>query len=271
MQKQTSTDWTQRTERAIRLRGEHASSEELLSFYLQVLDLQSRIACNAAECSTQFRSEIPLRQQIDIELALPHAGVLFDITERHGPTTLASVAQEMRRRGMGYLRDTLAATVRFSNAEPSALAYGGPEWFFPRVILQPIAENLAQQYPEKLATANRCTLCDSLPQLAVLRPEGDGAKRRLQCSFCLTEWEYRRVVCPWCEETEEDKLPRFSAEEFSHMRVEACDTCKHYLKSVDLSVDGRAVPVVDEVALSALDVWAAEQGYTKITPNLLGF
>ena len=55
-----------------------------------------------------------------------------------------------------------------------------------------------------------------------------------------------------------------------HVRVEACDTCKRYLKSVDLTTNGLAVPVVDEIAAAPLDLWAAEHGYQKIELNLLG-
>jgi FdhE protein len=43
-----------------------------------------------------------------------------------------------------------------------------------------------------------------------------------------------------------------------------------YIKSVDLTRDGRAVPVVDELATVALNVWAEKQGYTKLESNLLG-
>ena len=38
-----------------------------------------------------------------------------------------------------------------------------------------------------------------------------------------------------------------------------------------MTVDGRAVPLVDEVAAVALDLWATEHGYKKIEPNLMGF
>ena len=114
-------------------------------------------------------------------------------------------------------------------------------------------------------------MCGSQPQLAVLRPEGDGGKRHLACSLCLTEWEFRRIICPVCEEMDPTKLPRYSAEEPIAVRVEACDTCKSYLKSFDMTVDGLMVPEVDEIATVALDVWAAEHGYHKIQLNLLGF
>jgi FdhE protein len=55
-----------------------------------------------------------------------------------------------------------------------------------------------------------------------------------------------------------------------HVRVEACDTCRVYLKAVDLTKNGLAVPEVDEIAAVALDLWAAEHGYTKLQTNLFG-
>jgi formate dehydrogenase maturation protein FdhE len=43
------------------------------------------------------------------------------------------------------------------------------------------------------------------------------------------------------------------------------------MKSVDMSSEGLAEPLVDEVAFAALDVWANDHGYRKIRPNLMGF
>jgi FdhE protein len=54
------------------------------------------------------------------------------------------------------------------------------------------------------------------------------------------------------------------------MRVEACETCQRYVKSVDLSVDGRAVPEVDELRSLSLDLWAVERGYVRLEPGLAG-
>jgi formate dehydrogenase maturation protein FdhE len=39
---------------------------------------------------------------------------------------------------------------------------------------------------------------------------------------------------------------------------------------VDLTKNGHAVPVVDELATIPLNLWAQEHGYTKVQPNLLG-
>jgi FdhE protein len=104
----------------------------------------------------------------------------------------------------------------------------------------------------------------------VLRGEGNGAKRWLLCSLCSTEWPFRRVLCPNCGEENKDKLPIYTAQQIGSVRVDACDTCQTYLKSIDLTTDGHAVPVVDEIATVALNIWAEEHGYSKLEANLLG-
>ncbi len=86
------------------------------------------------------------------------------------------------------------------------------------------------------------------------------AKRSLICSLCATEWEYRRIVCLACGEESVDKLPVYIAEKLDHVRVEACDTCRHYIKTIDLTKNGRAVPVVDQPQRSPQSLWAAETG-----------
>ena len=90
------------------------------------------------------------------------------------------------------------------------------------------------------------------------------------CSFCVGEWEFRRIVCAACGEEDPDKLPVFTAGDFDYIRLECCDTCKTYLKTVDLTKNGRAEPIVDELASGPLDLWARERGYAKLQANLLG-
>jgi FdhE protein len=144
--------------------------------------------------------------------------------------------------------------------------------FLPRALLQPYAEFRAALMPRapQITTPRRCPLCGSRPLLGVLRPEGDGGKRFLLCSFCLQEWEFRRILCSTCGEEAEDKLPIYIAEDSPHVRVEACDTCKFYLRTIDLTKDGNAVPLVDDLAAIPHTLWANEQGYSRLQPNLLG-
>jgi FdhE protein len=92
----------------------------------------------------------------------------------------------------------------------------------------------------------------------------------LICSLCSTEWDFRRLLCPGCGEESPDKLPVYTAEELPYVRIEACDTCHLYIKAVDLSRNGLAVPVVDELATVSLNLWAEDHGYSKLQLNLLG-
>jgi FdhE protein len=86
----------------------------------------------------------------------------------------------------------------------------------------------------------------------------------------LREWEFRRIFCATCGEETETKLPVYVAEQFPYIRVEACETCKFYLRTIDLTKDGNAVPLVDDLAAIPLSLWAEEHGYSRAQPNLLG-
>lgn len=144
---------------------------------------------------------------------------------------------------------------------------GDAEEFFSHVIKQPYAEYFRKPVE---GTGSTCPSCGSKPVVGVLRGEGDGAKRALICSLCALEWPFRRLICANCGEEDKEKLPVYLAAQIEYIRVEACDTCRTYLKSVDLTKDGFAVPVVDEIATVALNLWADEHGYTKIEINVLG-
>jgi FdhE protein len=80
----------------------------------------------------------------------------------------------------------------------------------------------------------------------------------------------RSIACAHCGEEAERKLPVYVAEEFPHVRVEACDTCRTYIKSADLTKNGLAVPVLEELASVALNLWAEQREYTKPQLNLFG-
>ena len=79
------------------------------------------------------------------------------------------------------------------------------------------------------------------------------------------------VLCPNCAEENKDHLPVFVAQEFDYVRVDACDTCHTYIKSIDLSKNGNAVPVVDELATVSLNLWAQEHNYKRPSPTCSAF
>lgn len=260
----TEKQWRTRLERVSELRVRCAPAATILDFYAVVLQFQHHVASTTTR---KMLSDSPFREQIDLNLAAEQMPKLLSLTIDHGPKLLSERAMQSQASGAAEWRALLQSAIAVDGSSPDETGV-----FFARACLQPIAENLQLQIPEDSNyTGSACPICQAPPQLSLLRPEGEGARRSLLCSLCLREWVFRRVVCPHCGEEDKEKLPHYSAEEFPHVRVEACDTCKRYLKAVDLSIDGHAVPLVDEVALAALDVWTAERGYTKISANLMGF
>jgi formate dehydrogenase maturation protein FdhE len=43
-----------------------------------------------------------------------------------------------------------------------------------------------------------------------------------------------------------------------------------YVKSIDLTLDARPVPEVDELVSISMDLWAGEQGFERMEPGLAG-
>lgn len=256
--------WKNRIERAGALLSQQPAFAPALHLYKATLEFQ----CDVALASTAtFDSQMPLRMQIDSRFACSQMPAVLSVALKHGPEKLRVRAQALQNSG-----EPAWCHLFESVLDPKQNCENEIDDYFARACLQPIAEKLQSQMPPNMNSNNsRCPACGGLPQLAVLRPEGEGASRSLQCSFCLREWLFRRIVCPFCGEENKEKLPRYTAEQCEYVHVEGCDTCKHYLKAIDMSIDGRAVPLVDEVAWAVLDVWAGDHGYKKVIPNLIGF
>jgi len=119
-----------------------------------------------------------------------------------------------------------------------------------------------------------CPKCGGLPQLSYFAVSGEAlvsGPRYLACSRCANNWVFSRMTCAGCGESTGTKLPIYQEQErFPHVRVDGCQTCRKYLLTFDLRRDTSAVPVVDEIAALPLDLFARDQGLTKITPNLMG-
>jgi FdhE protein len=241
-----------RIARAAELAEIHPAARGLLSFYRELALFQKPVA-----------KELQSEGGTDIRALVRHFPALLDLVRRIGPAPLAEFGARHLQGPAEWEQLLLAGWEGGGDSNEGR--------FYARVLLQPYAEYLASRGDIRTEGAEAaCPFCNARPVVAVLRGEGDGAKRWLLCSLCATEWQYRRVLCPNCGQENKDQLPIYTASDFEHVRVEACDTCKTYLKSVDLTRDGHAVPVVDELATVALNLWADEHGYTKFEANLLG-
>jgi len=158
-------------------------------------------------------------------------------------------------------------------------AQDGTDVFLARAATAPVLEALPDlsqgENPLQPPQTRACPRCGGSPQVSVFVDSGEAlvtGQRRLVCARCASEWVYPRMTCVACGETEGSKLVVLAdPEQLPHLRVDACERCKRYIVSVDARLEGRAVPIVDELAAIPLDITAVERGFTKVTPNLMGF
>ena len=268
-------EWQRRIARAEALGAQYSFAAEILRFYVAIARFQGNFyeqlgrsfeASSAGAGGVTSDSEVfawPLQPEL-----IGCFGSFLSVVEQNGPDALREAARELQDGGDDSYFQLL--TVFWDESEPAPLPAGPPD-FFARAFLQPYAVGIRLRSNMRWSgpAPYRCPFCKRKPGLGVLRPLGDGGQRCLLCSFCLAEWEFRRIVCPGCGEENPAKLPVYTAEELKHVRVEGCDSCGSYIKTVDLTKSGLAEPIVDEMASIPLDLWAQKQGYAKLQCNLL--
>ena len=268
--------WKQRIQRADELAAAYPFAADVLQFYKHITNLQQALYSHVetgyarANGNSFKRSAGLLPEELDLSLLMPKSAEFLSSIGAVAPQPIAECAIHLIAQEKGQWADLLSAC--WKSAPEFRPTSGHAENLLAWIFLQPYAEYLADH--SSTAARNErmaiCPFCGSRPLTGVLRPEGDGARRSLICSLCATEWPYRRIVCPACGEETVEKLAIYTASQFQEVRVEACDTCHYYIKTVDLTKNGHAVPVVDELATIPLNLWAQEHQYVKLQPNLLG-
>jgi Protein involved in formate dehydrogenase formation len=283
----SSGKWDARIRRANDLTSSYPFAAEGLRFYVRLATFQKSLfeeIQKALAGSSKVSSDRPLRDELGHFLLMPRFPGFLSVIEQIAPVPLAQSAACLAQKGPAgwqhaiedfwYRDPELAAGIVEDSELQSAngSAATDSDWLLAWMFLQPYAEYLADHRETEIVdgTPSTCPLCESKPIVGVLRSEGDGAKKSLICMLCAHEWNFRRIYCPACGEEREPQMAFYSATEIAYVRADVCDSCHHYIKTVDLTKDGHAVPVVDELATIPLNLWATEHGYLKLQNNFLG-
>ncbi|HEV2028236.1 MAG TPA: formate dehydrogenase accessory protein FdhE [Candidatus Dormibacteraeota bacterium] len=281
--------WTDRRGRNAELRRRHTFARELLDFYGALLSVHEQAYEEAISARPPARDLVAYVA----EMVVP---AVVDVSVAAGPAKLRdAVAQRLETTDP---RDIVAAWIQ---GEEQVMV----DRYLARASLGSVLEALG---PEAAASCigvrdqRHCPSCGGPPQLSYFALPGEdlaAGGRFLFCARCHSSWGYARMTCPGCGEDSSSRLPIFNEEGtasgergsvvrglqgrlagyggaehkavFPHIRIEACDSCRRYLLNIDLASDPKAVPLVDELAALPLDLYAREQGFSKITPNLMGF
>ena len=222
--------WDARLARALDLAASRPAARTALEFLAQLTAFQQSLSRRHADAASALHEYLHW-----IEL--------------HAPAPVAAEAARLREATTPWpqlLQNYQAAT-------PAAL--DSPTMF--------LVETLMHVFPP-----NPCAH-EGLPLVSLLREAGHGSRRSYVCSTCLAEIPAPRLGCLACGENRVDALPVFRSEDTEPARLDACDTCQAYLKTIDLTRDGSACPIADDLATVSLDLWARAHGYHRVRPNLL--
>jgi FdhE protein len=112
-----------------------------------------------------------------------------------------------------------------------------------------------------------CPICGAWPAVAEVRGL-DGA-RHLRCRGCGGDWTTAWLRCPFCGEHDHTRLGSLvAAEGFEREKVEVCDHCHGYIKTITTFTPIRPEQVVlQDLATVGLDVAAVERGYRPPGPR----
>lgn len=275
-----ASPWPARRRRAEDLRSRQAFAAELLTLYLALVDVQE-------EAWSMVRSSPPPLDELPAWAATLVLPAVAEATTAAGPAALREAVGSRMAEDAGDA--ALSGWLEGAELDPV-------DRYLARASLGPVLEALGE---DAGAACSRdgdgegalCPYCGGPPQLSAVASTGDelvSGKRSLLCARCASSWLYTRSACPACGESDEARLVVYAerwegavtangkngegaAPVFPHMRIAGCTSCGRYLIEIDLARDGRAVPEVDELAALPLDLYAADQGLTKVTPNLMGF
>ena len=279
--------WRERRERARELAAEWPFAAEILGFYAALVDVQEHIFEKALD-------DRPATERLALYAVENALGAVIEVSISNGPPAMTESV-------LSSFHDTDAGPMIESWLRGEAL--GAVERYLARASLGPVLEALGTDAGLRTDEIDErhCPSCGGLPQLSVFASSSEDlvtARRYLVCSRCATSWPFARLTCAGCGETETKELVVYGevgttqAEiseniikarkdpelrknvvpaQFPHLRIDGCRTCSRYLLTVDLERNGRAVPLVDEIAAIPLSLYAAERGLSKIVPNLMGF
>jgi FdhE protein len=272
----TANPWPLRRERAAELAERHPHAAEMLHLYQALTIVQ--------EAGIQM---IPPPTFPSPAIGGGQGGGSSDIADIAAQQILPGIVDVTVEAGPKALRDGVINV--FCSADLVSLVQRwldhqplDPfESYLARASASPLLEVLIAPHPNpppqggrEISPATKCPNCGGLPQLSYFAVSGEAlvsGPRYLVCSRCANNWVFSRMTCAGCGESTGTKLPIYQEQErFPYVRVDGCQTCRKYLLTFDLRRETRAVPVVDEIAALPLDLFARNQGLTKITPNLMG-
>jgi FdhE protein len=255
---------------------EHPQLADSIRLHTDLLTLQAQAAPIAAadvqEDAVAFaiHSGLPVLADADVTFDAPAladlAHTVVGVVQRHRPD-LAAPLSEVDSWLAGRDSNAVEMAHQFlSNGRvvAPAEASGAADLaaFVLNNTLHPFLRGVAAQLEPALASAvwyrGECPLCQGAPDMAALAREN--GQRRLLCSRCDMEWTFYRTACPYCGNDEH--MSYYPGE--GALRVYVCESCRRYLKTIDLrEASGERLLPVERVLTIEADMAAQSAGWVS--------
>ena len=205
--------------------------------------------------------------KLDLEEPKKFFLALLEIGKKRNPVETEQILKDIEDGKLNYeemVYDSFATSEEEGAAEEADDDTIDLLKFFVEESLRPSLEFVTDLYGERITkmawSDGYCPVCGRMPKIGRL-VDAEG-KRHLFCSQCGFEWRFRRVKCPFCSNEEQQSLSYFTVEGDERYRVDVCDVCKRYIKTIDFRSGGEeAILDVEDVATLHLDMLAHEEGY----------
>jgi FdhE protein len=263
---------------------------DVLNFYEKIMEEQDSIRPESDIKPVQIKNDIkpfqmkegfPLIEKKDFIIDIPSSVQLFELICRIGKNTNETMknniqaieeaitinALNLKELLKGFYDDSLIDRIsKEFNIEKTILK------FLVHMSIQPSihanVEILKDHIDFKKWHMGYCPICGSSPDMSELKENG---QRYLICSFCDFQWPWERLKCPFCENSDHKKLHYLYAEGQETYRIDLCDKCKQYIKTVDSrKLDHEPCPELEDITTLHLDILASDRGYKKPLPSFWG-
>lgn len=137
------------------------------------------------------------------------------------------------------------------------------------LISRPYFQRLKDSFKDdaKFGEDGECPVCNAKPSIASIDEEN---RRKLFCSFCGTSGYFKRIGCPVCLNADTSKLNIITIEDEKGFRVDTCDACGSYIKTIKAGLMDELNPDLADLISLHLDIIAQDKGYRRNSPNPLG-
>ncbi|HYJ68333.1 MAG TPA: formate dehydrogenase accessory protein FdhE [Nocardioidaceae bacterium] len=280
-----TTPWAAPRRRAEDLHARHDFATDVLTLYVALVDVWETAWADArSDLTTSTDGSAPPERLAAwaADRVLPR---VVSATAEAGPKPLVEQLMTMPIDDRSGAEQLVAAWLRGEDLEPVERYLARSTTRGP---LEAVDAGSACAADPSSRGDRRCPDCGGPPQVSVRADTGDAlvnGSRQLQCARCGGSWAFSGSTCAACGESRGGRRTVYAEQRdgpqvgrgsdgeatLPHLRIEACATCQRYLIDVDLGRDPQAVPEVDELAALPLDLYAAERGLSKITPNVMGF